>query len=127
MLGQKPTPLTPPPGDDLARGVIEARPLSSVATAANSTTLKDIERKARVNKAVVIALSSVATVALAFNVWAPWNLIAATLLFGVATTTAFWTNALTPEELDKLLARLASSSETVASRAAQSPSKEGER
>lgn len=127
MPGQKPTPLTPPLGDGLARGVIEARPLSSVATVANSTTLKDLERKARVNKVVVITLSSLATVALAFDVWAPWNLLAATLLFGVAVVVAFFTNALTPEELDKLLARLASSSETAASRAAQSPSKEGGR
>lgn len=126
MPGQNPTPLTPPPGEELARGSIEARPLPSVATAANSTTLKDIERKARINKAIVIALSSLATVALAFNIWAPWNLVASTLLFVLAVIVAFFTNALTPEELDALLARLSKSSETAAHKA-EEKTKEGDR
>lgn len=107
--------------DELQTGSISPRPLGSVANAANSTTLEDLARKKRVNKAVVLVLSTLASVALAFvPVLAPSNVVAAgvvggiaALLYIVAVVVAFFTNSLDPAEMDALLAKLASGAAVV--------------
>lgn len=103
-----------PQRNELQTGTVPARSIAAVATAANSTTLEDLARKKRVNKAIVMVLSALGTVALAFvPVLAAANVVAAgvvggisALLFIIAVVVAFFTNSLEPAELDALLAKL---------------------
>lgn len=89
------------------------RPMApQVATAANSTTLAQLARKQRMQKFAIAMLVTLATVAAAFVNFAPWNMLVAAVLFIVAVVVAYFTNALTPEELDKLIERAMNASDS---------------
>ncbi len=89
------------------------RPMApQVATAANSTTLAQLARKQRLQKFAIAMLVTLATVAGAFVTFAPWNLLVAAALFIVAVVVAYFTNALTPEELDGLISKALNASDT---------------
>jgi hypothetical protein len=94
------------PDNELQTAPIPPRSVPTVATLANSTTLADIQRKQRNAKAVIAILTTLGSVALLVVQLAPWNLLVGALLFVAAIIDAYFTNALTPEELDALLARL---------------------
>lgn len=105
----KPDPYT----EELAPAVDLTRPLpASTATAANSTTLADLKRKALRAKLAITALTSLATVAavLPIPVIQPWNFVGAGALYAVALAVAYFTNSLTPEELEGLLSQVQAAS-----------------
>jgi len=99
---------------ELQPGSIPSTPLASTATAANSTTLAQLEAATRRNKLIITTLVTFATVALALTAFAPWNLLAAAVLFLAAVITAYATNSLTPDQLDKLVAQLGDAGERAA-------------
>lgn len=99
------------PDNELQTAPIPPRSVPTVATLANSTTLADIQRKARNAKAVIAILTTLGSVALLVTQLAPWNLLVAALLFVAAVVVAYFTNALTPEELDALISKLAGAAE----------------
>lgn len=92
--------------DELQTAPIPSRAVPTVATLANSTTLADIQKKQRNAKAVIAILTTLGTVSLLVVQLAPWNLLVGACLFVAAVVVAYFTNALTPEELDALLAKL---------------------
>lgn len=89
----------------------------SVATAANSTTLEQLEAGKRRAKLIISLMTSLAGALLfvpaALPAAAGWWSFAVTalavLLFVAAIVTAYFTNALTIEEMEQLAARFASS------------------
>lgn len=110
-------------GSELAKGGIEPRPMQSLATASTSTTLAELERKKRINRIIILALSSLATVAMviagALMTSAPIPAIVigsvAIVTYVVSIIIAFVTNSMTPEEIERLVGGLSSASSTVAS------------
>ena len=109
--------------DNLETAPLDRPMAPQVATAANSTTLAQLARKQRMQKFAIAMLVTLATVAAAFVNFAPWNMLIAAVLFIVAVVVAYFTNALTPEELDKLVARALDSSNAFK---AAAPKKEGD-
>lgn len=80
------------------------RPLPmTTATVANSTTLADVQAKARRAKLIVGVLTTLASVALVVP-FAPWNYIAAAVLYVVSIVLAW--NTMTPAQIDALLVQL---------------------
>jgi len=100
---------------ELQSGSIPSTPLASTATAANSTTLAQLEAATRRNRLIITVLVTFATVALSLTAFAPWNLLAAAVLFLAAVITAYATNSLSPEQLDKLVGQLGDAGERAAS------------
>lgn len=98
---------------ELETVTIPPRSAPTTATVANSTTLADIQRKQRNAKAVIAILTTLGSVALLLMQLAPWNLLAGAVLFVAAVVVAYFTNALTPEELDALIVKLGSAAERV--------------
>jgi asparagine N-glycosylation enzyme membrane subunit Stt3 len=101
------------PDNELQTASIPSRSIATPATLANSTTLADLQRKQRNAKAVIAILTTLGSVALLVVQLAPWNLLVGALLFVAAVVVAYFTNALTPEELDALLAKLGGAAERV--------------
>lgn len=118
---------------ELQTAPIERAPTMTAATLANTTTLQDIERKRRINRAVVMVLTLLGTVALGFApiFTAPASLIiggVAALFFIVAVVIAYFTNAMTPEEIEGLLMKLAGAGDKVrAMSEAAAQKKEGDK
>lgn len=121
--------------EQLQGGSIAPRPLQSVATASNSTTIAELERKKRINRIIILSLSSLATVAMviagALLTSAPIPAIVigsvAIVMYIVSIIVAFVTNSMTPEEIERLVSGLAGASATVAGIKVPPPSSASEK
>lgn len=93
------------PDTELQTGTVDrAQPAGGMtpATAANSTTLAKLEADRRRAKVIIGIITTIATTAMLVPVGQPWNFIASAVLFTGAVVVAYFTNSMTPEELEAL-------------------------